>query len=99
MDTLTLAWAADFGPRGHRVNASSLPSPPPGGNPGSRVFAVTAHAGPAEDDDRQARPDEPAARTKSAAALFTLASDYASFLTALSFDVDGGRNRVAVIRR
>jgi len=90
METLTRAWAAEFGPRGIRVNAVS-----PGVIRDPAVFAVTDH--PAA----RMMTGSPAGRTGSpdevAAAMVYLASDDASFLHGAVLDVDGGRTGVAVI--
>jgi NAD(P)-dependent dehydrogenase (short-subunit alcohol dehydrogenase family) len=90
METFTRAWAAEFGPRGIRVNAVS-----PGVIRDPAVFADTDHpaavmmAGtPA---GRTGHPDEVAA------ALVYLASDDATFVNGAVIDVDGGRTGVAVI--
>lgn len=90
METLTRAWAAEFGPQGIRVNAIS-----PGVIRDPAVYAGTDHpatvmmAGtPA---GRTGNPDEVAA-----AAVY-LASDDASFVHGTVLDVDGGRTGVAVI--
>jgi NAD(P)-dependent dehydrogenase (short-subunit alcohol dehydrogenase family) len=90
METLTRAWAAEFGPRGIRVNAVS-----PGvirdpavyvdaDHPAARMMSGTP-AG------RTGNPDEVAA------AIVYLASDDASFIQGAVLDVDGGRTEVAVI--
>ena len=91
METLTRAWAAEFGPRGIRVNAVS-----PGVIRDPAVFVGTDHpaagmmAGtPA---GRTGHPDEVAA------ALVYLASDDAAFTHGAVLDVDGGRTEAAVIR-
>jgi NAD(P)-dependent dehydrogenase (short-subunit alcohol dehydrogenase family) len=90
METFTRAWAAEFGPRGIRVNAVS-----PGVIRDPQVFAGRDHpaagmmAGtPA---GRTGNPDEVAA------AMAYLASDDASFINGAVIDVDGGRTGVAVI--
>ncbi|HEY0938347.1 MAG TPA: SDR family oxidoreductase [Trebonia sp.] len=90
METLTRAWAAEFGPRGIRVNAVS-----PGVIRDPAVYA---------DTDHPAAPmmaGTPAGRTGSpdevAAALVYLASDDAAFVQGAVLDVDGGRTGVAVI--
>jgi NAD(P)-dependent dehydrogenase (short-subunit alcohol dehydrogenase family) len=90
METLTRAWAAEFGPRGIRVNAVS-----PGVIRDQETFADTDHpaavmmaGSPA---GRTGDPDEVAA------ALVYLASDDAAFVHGTVLDVDGGRTGVAVI--
>jgi NAD(P)-dependent dehydrogenase (short-subunit alcohol dehydrogenase family) len=90
METLTRAWAAEFGARGIRVNAVA-----PGvirdpalfvdaDHPAARMMSGTP-AG------RTGNPDEVAA------AMVYLASDDASFVQGAVLDVDGGRTAVAVI--
>jgi NAD(P)-dependent dehydrogenase (short-subunit alcohol dehydrogenase family) len=90
METLTRAWAAEFGPRGIRVNAVS-----PGVIRDPAVFVDTDH--PAA----RMMAGTPAGRTGSpddvAAAMVYLASDDASFVHGAVLDVDGGRTEVAVI--
>jgi NAD(P)-dependent dehydrogenase (short-subunit alcohol dehydrogenase family) len=90
METLTRAWAAEFGPKGIRVNAVS-----PGVIRDPAVFA---------DSDYPAASmmaGTPAARTgdpnEVAAAVVYLASDDAAFVHGTVLDVDGGRTGVAVI--
>lgn len=88
METLTRAWAAEFGPRGVRVNAIS---------PGVVFTPVPGEAHPAEimmkgtPAGRMGTPDEIA----SAAAC--LASDESSFVHGIVLDVDGARTTVAVV--
>jgi NAD(P)-dependent dehydrogenase (short-subunit alcohol dehydrogenase family) len=90
METLTRAWAAEFGPQGIRVNAVS-----PGVIRDPAVFVDTDH--PAAKMMR----GTPAGRTGNpdevAAAMLYLASDDASFVQGAVLDVDGGRTEVAVI--
>jgi len=90
METLTRAWAAEFGPRGIRVNAVS-----PGVIRDPAVYVDTDHpaatmmAGtPA---GRTGNPDE------IATAIAYLASDDAAFIHGTVLDIDGGRTAVAVI--
>ncbi len=89
METLTRAWAAEFGPGGVRVNAIS-----PGvirssdlaadaATPGARLMDGTPAGGPG-------RPE-----AVGAAAVY-LASDDAAFVHGTVLDVDGGRVAVAV---
>ena len=90
METLTRAWAAEFGPKGIRVNAVSPgvvldPAVPVGpDHPATQMMAGTP-AG------RVGNADEVAA------AVVYLASDDASFVHGTVLDVDGGRTGVAVI--
>jgi NAD(P)-dependent dehydrogenase (short-subunit alcohol dehydrogenase family) len=90
METLTRAWAAEFGPKGIRVNAVS---------PGVIRDPVTCL-----DADHPASAmmaGTPAGRTGNpgeiAAAAVYLASDDAAFVHGAVLDVDGGRTGVAVI--
>ncbi|MDT7841958.1 SDR family NAD(P)-dependent oxidoreductase [Streptomyces justiciae] len=91
METLTRAWAAEFGPQGVRVNAVSpgvvLPATPEGGepHPGEVMMAGTP-AGEVGTPDAIAH------------AVVWLASDEAAFVHGTVVDVDGGRTGVAVIR-
>jgi NAD(P)-dependent dehydrogenase (short-subunit alcohol dehydrogenase family) len=89
LETLTRAWAAEFGPAGVRVNAIS---------PGViRTPAIHGDTHPAEawmhgtPAGRSGTPDEVAH-----AAVF-LASDEAAFVHGTVLDVDGGRVAVAVV--
>jgi NAD(P)-dependent dehydrogenase (short-subunit alcohol dehydrogenase family) len=90
METLTRAWAAEFGPRGIRVNAVS-----PGVIRDPAVLAGTDH--PAA----RMMTGTPAGRTGTpdevAAAMVYLASDDAAFVHGAVLDVDGGRTGAAVI--
>ncbi|MCX5532195.1 SDR family oxidoreductase [Streptomyces sp. NBC_00006] len=90
METLTRAWAAEFGPQGVRVNAVSpgviLPPTPAGAEPHpGEVMMRGTPAGTVGTPDAIAH-----------AALW-LASDEASFVHGTVVDVDGGRTGVAVI--
>ncbi len=83
LELLTKAWAAEYGPRGVRVNAVA-PGPPR--TPMNERFgdmadqiAALAPAG------RQGEPEE------LAAAIVFLASDDASFIHGVTIPVDGGR--------
>ncbi|MET8291222.1 SDR family NAD(P)-dependent oxidoreductase [Streptomyces sp. NPDC048448] len=88
METLTRAWAAEFGPQGVRVNAISpgvvLP-PAPGEERPSAIMMKGTPAG------RMGTPDE------IAKAAVYLAGDESSFVHGIVLDVDGGRTTAAVI--
>ncbi|MET8561748.1 SDR family oxidoreductase [Streptomyces flaveolus] len=90
METLTRAWAAEFGPLGVRVNAVSpgvIASPAPEGGeprPGEVMMKGTPAGG-------MGTPDAVAH------AAVWLASDEAAFVHGTVVDVDGGRTSVAVI--
>jgi NAD(P)-dependent dehydrogenase (short-subunit alcohol dehydrogenase family) len=94
VETLTRAWAAEFGPAGVRVNAIS---------PG--VIITPAADGPASADDHPAEAmmrGTPAGSSGAPAAIahaaVYLASDEAKFVHGTVIDVDGGRVAVAVIQ-
>ena len=83
LELLTKNWAAEFGPRGVRVNAVSPgPTRTEGTASGGENLDLTAAAAPA---GRVARPEE------IAAAVAFLASDEASFVHGVILPVDGGR--------
>jgi NAD(P)-dependent dehydrogenase (short-subunit alcohol dehydrogenase family) len=88
VETLTRAWAAEFGPQGVRVNAISpgvVQTPAPGeGHPGEIMMKGTP-AG------RMGTPDA------IANAAVYLAGDESSFVHGIVLDVDGGRTTAAVI--
>jgi NAD(P)-dependent dehydrogenase (short-subunit alcohol dehydrogenase family) len=90
VETLTRAWAAEFGPEGVRVNAIS---------PGVVLEKVPGQVHPAEANmngtpaGRMGRPQE------IAHAAVYLASDESAFVHGIVLDVDGGRTTVAVIAR
>src|SRR5258707_13179903 len=90
IETLTRAWAAEFGPAGVRVNAIS---------PGVVLEKVPGQVHPAEVNmngtpaGRMGRPQE------IAHAAVYLASDESAFVHGIVLDVDGGRTTVAVIAR
>jgi NAD(P)-dependent dehydrogenase (short-subunit alcohol dehydrogenase family) len=87
IETLTRAWAAEFGPAGVRVNAISpgvVRTPSPDEHPAEMMMRGTP-AG------RSGTPDAVAH-----AAVY-LASDEAAFVHGTVIDVDGGRTTVAVI--
>jgi NAD(P)-dependent dehydrogenase (short-subunit alcohol dehydrogenase family) len=92
IETLTKAWAAEFGPGGVRVNAISpgvIGTPnPDGSDSGSHPAEFMMHGTPA---GRSGTPDEVAY-----AAVY-LASDEARFVHGSVIDVDGGRTGVAVV--
>ncbi len=90
METLTRVWAAEFGPRGIRVNAISpgvirTPALDPSIEHPAGFMMTGTPAG---------RPGHPSAI---AAAAVYLASDDAAFVHGSVLDVDGGRTTVAVI--
>jgi NAD(P)-dependent dehydrogenase (short-subunit alcohol dehydrogenase family) len=90
METLTRAWAAEFGPRGIRVNAVSpgvIRDPATAAGPGHSAAGMMTGSPAA----RTGTPDE------IAAAMVYLASDDASFVRGAVLDIDGGRTEVAVI--
>ncbi|WP_413806343.1 SDR family NAD(P)-dependent oxidoreductase [Streptomyces sp. OE57] len=88
METLTRAWAAEFGPRGVRVNAISpgvVHTPVPGEvHPGEAMMNGTP-AGCVGSPEAIAH-----------AAVY-LAGDEAAFVHGIVLDVDGGRTTAAVI--
>jgi NAD(P)-dependent dehydrogenase (short-subunit alcohol dehydrogenase family) len=92
IETLTRAWAAEFGPAGVRVNAISpgvIRTPTPGEpQPAEHPGEVMMHGTPA---GTSGTPDAVAW-----AAVY-LASDEAAFVHGTVIDVDGGRIGVAVI--
>jgi NAD(P)-dependent dehydrogenase (short-subunit alcohol dehydrogenase family) len=92
IETLTRAWAAEFGPSGVRVNAISpgvIRAPNPDGtDPGRHPAEVMMAGTPA---GASGTPDA------IAYAAVYLASDEASFVHGSVIDVDGGRTTVAVI--
>ncbi|MER5529380.1 SDR family oxidoreductase [Streptomyces sp. NPDC051105] len=90
METLTRAWAAEFGPQGVRVNAVSpgviLPPAPAGAEPHpGEVMMKGTPAGQVGTPDAIAQ------------AVVWLAGDEAAFVHGTVVDVDGGRTGVAVI--
>jgi NAD(P)-dependent dehydrogenase (short-subunit alcohol dehydrogenase family) len=87
LETLTKAWAAEFGPRGVRVNAIS---------PGvvhERSLGHSKAAGMMNGTPAGA----PGTPDAVANAAVYLASDEAAFVHGITLDVDGGRQNVAVI--
>ncbi|MFD5074403.1 SDR family NAD(P)-dependent oxidoreductase [Streptomyces sp. NPDC058371] len=88
VETLTRAWAAEFGPHGVRVNAISpgvVLTPAPGEVHPGEIMMKGTPAG------RLGTPDAVAN-----AAVY-LAGDESSFVHGIVLDVDGGRTAVAVI--
>ncbi|MGW5429889.1 SDR family NAD(P)-dependent oxidoreductase [Streptomyces sp. NPDC004059] len=88
METLTRAWAAEFGPRGVRVNAISpgvVLTPEPGTTHPAEVMMKGTPAG------RMGTPEA------IADAAVYLAGDESSFVHGIVLDVDGGRTTTAVI--
>jgi len=88
VETLTRAWAAEFGPRGVRVNAVSpgvILEPTPGEAHPGEVMMNGTPAG------RLGKPQY------IADAVVYLASDEAAYLHGTVLDVDGGRTAAAVI--
>ncbi|KND26116.1 SDR family NAD(P)-dependent oxidoreductase [Streptomyces acidiscabies] len=90
METLTRAWAAEFGARGVRVNAVSpgviLPPRPEGAEPHpGEIMMNGTPAGAVGTPDAVAQ------------AVVWLASDEAGFVHGTVVDVDGGRTGVAVV--
>ncbi|MEV0484129.1 SDR family oxidoreductase [Streptomyces sp. NPDC050508] len=88
METLTRAWAAEFGPQGVRVNAISpgvvLESAPGEAHPAVVMMKGTPAGGPGTPD-------------AIANAAVYLAGDESAFVHGIVLDVDGGRTNVAVI--
>lgn len=83
VDLLTKAWAAEYGPRGVRVNAIS---------PGPVRTEGTAAMGEGLDQLASLAPaGRPAAPEEIAAAALFLASDESSFVYGATLAVDGGR--------
>ncbi len=83
LELLTKAWAAEFGPRGVRVNAIS---------PGPTRTEGTAGMGEALDQLASLAPaGRPASPEEIASAIVFLASDEASFVLGAVLAVDGGR--------
>ena len=83
LELLTKAWAAEFGPKGVRVNAIS---------PGPTRTEGTAGMGDALDQLASLAPaGRPAIPDEIASAILYLASDEASFIHGAILPVDGGR--------
>jgi NAD(P)-dependent dehydrogenase (short-subunit alcohol dehydrogenase family) len=86
LELLTKAWAAEFGPKGVRVNAIS---------PGPTRTEGTAGMGTALDQLASLAPaGRPASPEEIAATIVFLASDEASFVHGAVLPVDGGRAAV-----
>jgi len=86
INLLTKAWAAEYGPKGVRVNAVS---------PGPTRTEGTAEMGDAlQALAAQAPAGRPAAPDEIAEAIVFLASDRASFIQGAVLPVDGGRTAV-----
>ena len=86
INPLTKAWAAEYGPKGVRVNAVS---------PGPTRTEGTAEMGDAlQALAAQAPAGRPAAPDEIAEAIVFLASDRASFIQGAVLPVDGGRTAV-----
>jgi NAD(P)-dependent dehydrogenase (short-subunit alcohol dehydrogenase family) len=96
LETLTRAWAAEFGPAGVRVNAISpgvIVAPPSAGNDGAGA-EIARRAGVM----MRGTPANATGTPESIAhAAVYLASDEARFVHGTVIDVDGGRVGVAVI--
>ncbi len=88
LETLTRAWAAEFGPSGVRVNAIS---------PGVTRATIPEGADPAGAMMRGTPAGASGAPDAIAYAAVYLASDEAAFVHGTVVDVDGGRVGVAVI--
>ena len=90
METLTRAWAAEFGPAGVRVNAIApgVIRPPDFDAPDDDPAGIMMRGTPA---------DLPGGPDAVAHAAVYLASDEATFVHGTVLDVDGGRVAVAVI--
>jgi NAD(P)-dependent dehydrogenase (short-subunit alcohol dehydrogenase family) len=84
METLTRAWAAEFGPQGIRVNAVSPGVVLEGDHPAAAMMTGTP-AG------RMGTPEE------IAAVIVFLCSDDSGFIHGSVLDVDGGRTAAAVL--
>ena len=88
METLTRAWAAEFGPHGVRVNAIS---------PGVVLAAGTEKAGVAEAMMKGTPAGRMGTPEEIASAAVYLAADESSFVHGVVLDVDGGRTTAAVV--
>ncbi|MFG2940514.1 SDR family NAD(P)-dependent oxidoreductase [Streptomyces sp. NPDC048282] len=88
METLTRAWAAEFGPRGVRVNAISPGVVLPAGAEDAGIAEAMMKGTPA---GRMGTPEE------IASAAVYLAAEESSFVHGVVLDVDGGRTTAAVV--
>jgi NAD(P)-dependent dehydrogenase (short-subunit alcohol dehydrogenase family) len=88
METLTRAWAAEFGPQGVRVNAIS---------PGVVRALAPGEVHPAGAMMKGTPAGRPGSPDSIAFAAVYLASDEAAFVHGTVLDVDGGRTTTAVI--
>jgi NAD(P)-dependent dehydrogenase (short-subunit alcohol dehydrogenase family) len=86
MNLLTKAWAAEYGPRGVRVNAVS-PGP-------TRTEGTEAMGEGIDQLAAQAPAGRPATADEIAEAIVFLATDRASFIQGAKLAVDGGRTAV-----
>ena len=86
INLLTKAWAAEYGPKGVRVNAVS-PGP-------TRTEGTTAMGDALQELAAQAPAGRPAAPEEIAEAIVFLATDSASFVQGAILPVDGGRTAV-----
>jgi NAD(P)-dependent dehydrogenase (short-subunit alcohol dehydrogenase family) len=86
MNLLTKAWAAEYGPRGVRVNAVS-PGP-------TRTEGTDAMGEGLEQLAAQAPAGRPATAEEIAEAIVFLATDRSSFIQGAKLAVDGGRTAV-----
>ena len=86
INLLTKAWAAEYGPKGVRVNAVS-PGP-------TRTEGTAAMGDALQQLAAQAPAGRPAAPEEIAEAIVFLATDRASFVQGAVLPVDGGRTAV-----
>src|SRR5215475_9535901 len=86
LNLLTKAWAAEYGPKGVRVNAVS-PGP-------TRTEGTAAMGDGLQQLAAQAPAGRPAAPEEIAEAIVFLATDRASFVQGAILPVDGGRTAV-----
>jgi len=86
INLLTKAWAAEYGPKGVRVNVVS-PGP-------TRTEGTESMGEGIEQLARQAPAGRPATADEIAEAIVFLATDHASFIQGAKLAVDGGRTAV-----